>query len=132
MIFSSSLFCQDKCNDIDKFYCDYYYFVQKKKEKKAYCIHYQDTIAGNKIKEDQYGFFIGNDTCIVVHLTRKWNIFNPLWNTTILSDTISLLPIGTINYIFHDDTLQQEGFKSSYVGPKLVSLKNKGKGKIKR
>lgn len=61
----------------------------------------------------------------MVRLSRKWNVIKPLWNTFITSDTISMLPIGEIKYVYNGDTIQFEGFESAYVGPKIVSLRKK-------
>lgn len=127
IIISSSIFCQEACADILKFNVDHYYLVKNNQEKIAYCIHSQDTVSGINLGNDLYVFHVSNDSSILVHLSRKWNMFKPLWNTFYTSDTISLLPVGDIKYVCNGDTIQLRGYKSAYVGPKYVSIQKKKK-----
>ncbi len=127
IIISSSLFCQEVCDDIHMFNDNHYYLVHSNQEKNVYCIHCLDTIKGIGVADNLYEFRISNDSSIVVYLSRKWNVVKPLWNTFFTSDTISLLPIGDIIYVYNGDTIQFEKYKSAYVGPKLTSLRKKKK-----
>lgn len=127
IIISSSLFSQEKCDDIHKLYDNQYYLVRNNQGKNVYCIHYLDTIKGINIANNLYEFCISYDSSVVVYLSRQWNVFKPLWNTFFTTDTISLLPIGNIRYVYNDDTIQFERFRSAYVGPRYISLRKKKK-----
>lgn len=127
ILVATSLFCQDACGDIQKFYADQFFLIHDNQGKTVYCVHYQDTIKGTSPAKNIYEFRFNNDSLLVVRLSRMWDVLKPLWNTCLSSDTISLLPIGDIKYICYGDTIQLQGFKSAYVGPKYVSSRKKQK-----
>lgn len=122
---SSSLLSQEMCDNIDMFNNGRFYLIHNDIENVVYYVRNQDTIKGNHLSGKQYEFCYGNNSCLMVRLSRKWNVIKPLWNTFITSDTISMLPIGEIKYVYNGDTIQFEGFESAYVGPKIVSLRKK-------
>lgn len=121
------LFCQSTCHPIQKFYADQYYCVQNNHEKNVYCVRLHDTIKGIRLSDNLYEFRIGNDSSIVVFLSRKWTPLRPLWNSFLTTRTISLLPVGCIKYVYNGDTIQIKWNKSAYVGPRYVSSRKKKK-----
>lgn len=82
-----------------------------------------DTIIGNKVSGNVYRFFYDRSLFIDVHLKRKWNLFNPLYNTHLTSDTVILVPIGYVKLYIGDSIKLFSGYESAYVGPKYVKYK---------
>lgn len=125
ILITSFLLCQEDCVDIHKFNDNHYYLTQNNQEKNAYCIHCQVSILGINLTNNLYKFQISEDSSIIVHLSRKWNVIKPLWNTIFTSDTIMMLPVGDIMYVCNGDTILFEGYKSAYVGPKFSAIRRK-------
>ena len=125
IIIATFSFSQNGCDNIRRMGGGFYYFkVRDNNVNTMYCIHNQDTVMGVLISGHLYQFCMRSDTCIVANLSRKWDILRPLWNTFITTDTISMLPVGEIKYIYHSDTIQHRGFETSYVGPRFSPLKD--------
>lgn len=124
MVISGQSFCQKKCEDIMPMKPTYEFFrVQSGNNRITYCFHNHDTVACSHSSGKHHRFAFGEDTVIEVHLERKWNLFKPLWNTFVVSDTIRLLPTGTVRYIYHGDTLSYEARKTAQVGPGIYYIK---------
>lgn len=117
-------FGQSRCDSIHKMEAEFKCFqTRANKSKSVYCIYLQDTIPGVLISGHQYGFHIAADSYIEAKLSRMWNILRPIWNTFFSTDTVLVVPIGTIKYINRGDTILFDGLRTAYVGPKFLRRK---------
>lgn len=121
-IIPSTVFYQPKEWPLGRMYFDQYYLECNDHKKNVYCVHHQDTIIGINLQDNLYEFHVSNDSSIIVYLSRAWNPIKPFWNTCLKTNIISLLPIGVIRNVYNGDTIQSNGFKSAYMGPKYSSL----------
>ena len=108
--------------------CNISFFSVKNKKNRILVLLYdsgnnKETITGHKMSRGLYRFYYEDTVFIDVHLKRRWDIFKPLYNTHLISDTVSLLPIGTVELHCGNNVTLFQGYESAYCGPQIMRHK---------